>query len=288
MTTDGTMAKNKRKGFDDLIARRDELDDVSPPWSVPAPEEAAPELDVQHPADTTTPAGPAGVPEPYEGAATGDLTGREQADLAACEAAIDNLRIAFWAAGKALQTIRDGRLYRATHGTFESYVTDRWDMQTSQAYRLIQAWPLAERLSPIGDKINESQVRELLPLADTYGPDAAETVYRTVTETDGVRVTASVLKGAVGVVANADRFDPAEAAEQIRAYLAGDLRAGAPAVPPAEAFAAEVARIRKAVERAIKPATLRAAASEHPDQVREFAAELRALADELEHGAGSS
>src|SRR5438309_439896 len=82
---------------------------------------------------------------------------REQADLATCEAALDNLRVAFWAAGKALQVIRDARLYRDTHATFEDYVEQRWDMARSPAYRLIDAWPLAERLSPMGDKLNERQ-----------------------------------------------------------------------------------------------------------------------------------
>jgi hypothetical protein len=37
-------------------------------------------------------------------------------------------------------------------------------MSRSPAYRLIDAWPLAERLSPMGDKLNERQVRKLLPL----------------------------------------------------------------------------------------------------------------------------
>ena len=161
------------------------------------------------------------LPDPYAGAGHGQLSDREQADLATCEAALDNLRVAFWAAGKALQVIRDARLYRATHATFEDYVEQRWDMSRPQAYRLIEAWPLAERLSPMGDKLNERQVRELLPLASRHGQDAAATVYRTVAETDGVQVTAALLHGTVGILP-ADHFDPAEAVGQIRAYLAGN------------------------------------------------------------------
>ncbi|MGV9779480.1 hypothetical protein, partial [Streptosporangium sp. NPDC003464] len=81
--------------------------------------------------------------------------------------------------GKALQVIRDGRLYRATHPTFEEYTIDRWEMSRTQADRLIRAWPLAERLAPIGVKIiNESQVRELIPLANRHGEEAATTVYQ--------------------------------------------------------------------------------------------------------------
>ncbi|MFI6522605.1 hypothetical protein ACIBF1_44130 [Spirillospora sp. NPDC050679] len=215
-----------------------------------------------------------GLPDPYETTTDGELSHRERTDLKTCEAAIDGLRLAFWAAGKALQTIRDARLYRETHATFEDYVQDRWEFSRPQAYRLIAAWPLAERLSPIGDTaLNEGQVRELLPLADRHGQDAAVTVYRTVAETDGVRVTAAVLKGAVAVLP-ADEFDPDKAAAQIRAYLAGELKPTAsPPLRPAEFFAAEVDRMR---------AVLRRTAKAPRAERRKFAAELRALADELD------
>ena len=61
------------------------------------------------------------MPDPYTATTDGQLSNREQADLATCEAALDSLRVAFWAAGKALQVIRDARLYRDTHATFEDY-----------------------------------------------------------------------------------------------------------------------------------------------------------------------
>ena len=143
---------------------------------------------------------PGSLPDPYTATADGQLSDHEHADLAACEAAVDNLRVAFWAAGKALQVIRDARLYRGTHATFEDYAEQRWDVSRSQAYRLIDAWPLAERLSPMGDTLNERQIRELLPLAGRHGQDAAVTVYRAVAETDGVQVTAAVLHGAVSIL----------------------------------------------------------------------------------------
>ncbi|QXJ27065.1 hypothetical protein AGRA3207_007862 (plasmid) [Actinomadura graeca] len=235
------------------------------------------------------PAGPGTVPAPpaAEVDAEGALNARERADLAACEAALDGLRLAFWAAGKALQTIRDARLYRAGHDTFERYVTDRWGMQTSQAYRLIAAWPVAEALSPIGDRINEAQVRELLPLAARHGTDAAVTVYETVVEVaadaDDVKVTAAVLRGAVGVVADAEAFDPARAADDIRAYLTGQLGPD-PAAPadPAEAFTAEADRLRAAVTRTVGRPAFRDYARQNPDAARAVVAELRALLDSVE------
>lgn len=73
-------------------------------------------------------------------------------------------------------------------------------MSRPQAYRLIDAWPLAERLSPMGDKRNERQTRELFPLASRHGHDAAVTVYRTVAETDGIQVSAALLHGAASIL----------------------------------------------------------------------------------------
>ncbi|MFI6513626.1 hypothetical protein ACIBCT_38985 [Streptosporangium sp. NPDC050855] len=276
------MTKNKRKGFDDLIARREEFADVSPPWTTPEEQSAGPDDEALRGSGATI-TRPEAVPAPYETAGTGELTTAERDDLAVCEAAIDSLRVAFWAAGKALQVIRDGGLYRATHTTFEAYLTDRWDMQTSQAYRLIQAWPLAERLSPIGDKINEAQVRELVPLAERHGLDAAVTVYQTVVETDGVKVTAATLKGALSVLPR-DRFDAGEAVEEIRAYLAGQSTPPEPpAVTAAELWTIEAGRVRTALQR-IRKDGIRTAAAERPEEARQLAAELRRLADEMEQG----
>jgi hypothetical protein len=225
------------------------------------------------------------LPEPYAATATGKLSQDERAYLTTCEAALDNLRVAFAVAGKALQVIRDGRLYRGEYGTFEEYVETRWDMSRAQAYRLIDAWPLAVRLSPMGDTtLNERQVRELLPVADQHGQDAAEVVYRTVAETDGVQVTAALLHGAVSVLP--ERWDPAEAVRQIRAYLAGTLGPpGAPVLSPIEMFTGQAGRFVRALHQAVDRGTLKAAASEDPDAVRQVIADLRAVLDEIEQKA---
>lgn len=146
------------------------------------------------------------------------LMEEEQREMTACEAAIDHLRVAFWAAGKALAVICEGRHYRSTYATFEEYVEQRWEMSRAQAYRLIEAWPLAERLglSPIGDKrLTESQVRALLPVAKKHGEDAAFEVYQAVAEADGVRVTAQLLADAAAAVP----ADGAGTAEAVRTWL---------------------------------------------------------------------
>ncbi|MEV7011957.1 hypothetical protein [Streptosporangium sp. NPDC051022] len=223
------------------------------------------------------------LPAPYE--ALGEspvLIDVEREDLATCEAAIYRLRIAFWAAGKALQVIRDARLYRGTHSTFEDYVEERWQISRAQAYRLIGEWPLAERLSPIGDKnLNEGQVRELLRFAGKHGDEAAETVYRTVAEVDGVKVTAAVLKDVVSILPS-DYFDPAEAVEQIRTYLASEHPPTSTETTATETFAAEAGRLRAILQRVVRQDLIRSAVHESPEEVKQTVAELRALLDEIE------
>ena len=226
------------------------------------------------------------LPAPYPATGDGELSGSEHGYLAACEAALENLARAFWAAGKALQVIRDGRLYRETHATFEDYVEQRWGFSRPQAYKLMAAWPLAERLSPIGDKLNQrlrqNQVLELLPVAASHGQDAAVVVYSTVAEADGVDVTAAVLRGVVGVLPDGP-FDPAEAADQIRAYLAGGP-AGPPrpAADPVGAFAAESAKILRVLKRVSARGMLQAAVDADPAVVRKVIADVRALLDDIE------
>lgn len=219
------------------------------------------------------------VPAPHSPAGHGQLSDAEEADLAVCEAALDNLRTAFAAAGKALAVIQAGRLYRAAHDTFDDYVEQRWGMGKSQAYRLIEAWPLAERLSPIGERLTESHVRELLPLAGRHGQDAAATIYQTVQEADGVRVTAAILHEVVAILP-LDYFDPAEAVRQIRAYLDGERTPPTPtAADPVTAFV----RVDRAISK-LENDVIEAVRAEDPELVSRMAARMRAVLDQLERG----
>ncbi|SDI51430.1 hypothetical protein SAMN05421505_16217 [Sinosporangium album] len=221
------------------------------------------------------------LPAPYASVSeAAELSAGELRDLETCEAALNHLRVAFWAAGKALHVIRDARLYRATHGTFEEYCEDRWEMGPRYAYRLIAAWPIAERLMmrPIGHKITESHVRELLPLADAHGPEAAELVYMALADVDGTRVTAGLVRGAVAALG--ESFDPATAAEQIREFLAlgGSTESEQPSAP--SPFERQARRARSEFEKL----AARARKAQRCD-VRRFVTEMRALLDEIERSA---
>lgn len=97
-------------------------------------------------------------------AQTSPLTDVETAARNECEAIIARGLTSFVEVGQALAKIRDGKLYRSTHETFEQYVKERWDIGRAHAYRLIGAAETVPVLSPIGDTLpaNESQIRPLL------------------------------------------------------------------------------------------------------------------------------
>ena len=83
------------------------------------------------------------------------------------ESVIKQYRRDFYAVGKALKEILDGRHYnRLSFKSFESYIKCRWDMGISHAYRLINAFEVMANLSPIGEQLpqNEAQARPLAQL----------------------------------------------------------------------------------------------------------------------------
>lgn len=112
-----------------------------------------------------------------------NLTNAEQLKLAECEAAIERILGAFYEPGGALQKIRDERLYRATHATFEKYCQERWDMKRRYADRLIESALVIEtlsKMSPIGlIPSTESQARELAGLT----PEEQRKVWEKALET---------------------------------------------------------------------------------------------------------
>ena len=66
------------------------------------------------------------------------LTPVEKTDLAALEVAVERGRAGFVEAGTALMEIRERKLYRGTHKTFEAYCVDRWKFGRRYAGLLIE------------------------------------------------------------------------------------------------------------------------------------------------------
>jgi hypothetical protein len=71
----------------------------------------------------------------------------------------------FYYVGSALLEIRDSRLYRSTHATFEDYCRDRWKMARNYANKLILAAVVVANLGTIVPiPTNEAQIRPLTDL----------------------------------------------------------------------------------------------------------------------------
>jgi hypothetical protein len=96
---------------------------------------------------------------------TDELTPDEERDRLILERQVER---AFYQAGKALKELRDRRLYRSTHPTFEEYVQDRFGMKRAHSYRLIEAALVVDNLSsqclPLGDNLPELTAESMSPI----------------------------------------------------------------------------------------------------------------------------
>jgi hypothetical protein len=116
----------------------------------------------------------------------------ERAALAAAERTIQRGLKTFIEVGEALLEIRDRRLYRDTHPTFEDYLADRWGISKRHGNRLIQSAEVARIVGPIGPiPATESQARELAPLLPD--PDSLRDVWTRVMAQTG-RPTAAAIR----------------------------------------------------------------------------------------------
>jgi len=91
--------------------------------------------------------------------AAGDRT------LDECERVIAKGKRAFILVGQALLEIRDRRLYRQTHPTFEAYCRERWGWGRESAYKHIAAAKVAENVESIPHaQPSYTQAVQLAPL----------------------------------------------------------------------------------------------------------------------------
>ena len=105
------------------------------------------------------------------------LTIDEESDRFSLERKVER---AFYEAGKALRELRNRRLYRSTHVTFEEYCRDRFDFTRRRPYQLIEAAQIYDNLidkcEPIAPVLptKEGQVRPLSELNTDEQPIAWE------------------------------------------------------------------------------------------------------------------
>lgn len=105
----------------------------------------------------------------------------ENDDLAACEAAIQGGLQTFMEVGAALLKIRDGTLYRSSHGTFEDYCRDRWNIARRTAYQLMEAAEVVENVRHGAQTVPENE-RQARPLT-SLDPDQQSEAWSRAVET---------------------------------------------------------------------------------------------------------
>ena len=116
-----------------------------------------------------------------------ELTPDEERDRTHLERKVER---AFYEAGKALQQLRDRKLYRSTHGTFEEYCRDRFGYNRRQPYLLIESALVVDNLSEKCDQFDhifptkEGQVRSLTQLE----PDQQHQVWQQAVEASGGKI----------------------------------------------------------------------------------------------------
>jgi hypothetical protein len=132
------------------------------------------------------------------------LTETEADTLAHHEATIRAGLDTFVEVGQALAAIRDQRLYRTTHDTFEDYCRERWQLASRTARQMIDAAAVVDALdedrsgavAPL--PVNEAQARPLTKLRDD--PAAVRAAWSRATdhaETEQKPITAAIVEQAV-------------------------------------------------------------------------------------------
>jgi hypothetical protein len=108
----------------------------------------------------------------------------EVAQLESYERVIERGVAVFSEVGSALLAIRDGRLYRAEHDTFEIYCHERWSMSRPRAYQLIESANIISNLSTVVDIPAPISERQLRPLA-ALEPEEQRMVWKQAVEESG-------------------------------------------------------------------------------------------------------
>lgn len=134
-----------------------------------------------------------------------ELDENEKVQLVQCEAILRQQLGAVFEVGSALMTIRDGRLYRATHASFEAYCRERLCISRSYAWRVLGATERFKLLpaSSNGPKpTNESQIRPFLAIEPKDFPKAWEAAVKAA---DNGRVTQSIAREVVREISGTSR-----------------------------------------------------------------------------------
>lgn len=139
---------------------------------------------------------------------------------------------AFYLAGQALKLLRDKRLYRETHPSFEAYVRDRFDFSRAAAYYLISASKVVDNLK-CQQFVDTNQCINILPTKESQcrplaklPPEQQRQVWNNALRKSQGRVpSARLVKEAIKQINSVDSIDESnknvEATFQEVNYTAG-------------------------------------------------------------------
>ena len=126
-----------------------------------------------------------------------ELTQEEQSDRLHLERKVER---AFFEAGKALTELRDRRLYRSTHKTFEEYCRERFGHSRRQSYLLMDAAVvfdnLMEKCDPM-DHILPTNERQVRPMTKLEPHQQQEVWVKAVEQSGGKVPPARIVKNVV-------------------------------------------------------------------------------------------
>ncbi|MFF9901339.1 hypothetical protein [Streptomyces longispororuber] len=187
------------------------------------------------------------IPDPVEPAGEGALTDEEKKRYQECQDGVDLGNKAWFIQGKALDTIATGKLFRDTphklepernYRTIEEWAPLEKGISVGKCSKLRAAWEIGEVLAARDYPVNPGQVREIVPVKNAYGLNAAVAVYVLVADSDGAdKVTAERLRETVKMLPGNLELDQDEDVDVLAKTIQGELVGEQPpaprAIPPA-------------------------------------------------------
>ncbi|MFI1532149.1 hypothetical protein [Streptomyces griseus] len=198
------------------------------------------------------------IPRPAKPAGEGELTPDEWERFQKCNDGVDLGNTAWFIQGKALDTIATGRLFRTTphklepercYRTIEEWAEIEKGISVGRCSKLRAAWEIGEVLAARGQQTNPGQVREIVPVRNAHGLNAAVAVYEMVADNaPNGKVTAELLRRMVKLLPGDLELDQDEDVDAVSRTIQGAIVGQAqpetalavPAIPPA---------VRRAVDR---------------------------------------
>jgi phage N-6-adenine-methyltransferase len=129
----------------------------------------------------------------------------ESSRLVELEKKIERGLDTFVQVGEALLEIRDSRLYRVEHKTFEDYCRVKWGMSRQNAHELIGAVLVNENLSGTPDKPKITAVSQARPLTKLPPEEQPAAWAAAVEKADGKQPTAKQVEEAVLEITEPER-----------------------------------------------------------------------------------